>query len=238
MQASQCHHYAIENENNYVLVVQGKYSKNELYSKTKNLQVPAHKSWVCFGFIILHGMVFTHHTSIDRYQFHPRSAEPHFACWLWRQVASKDALSNYPSEPLSSLSYPETCNHVDNTQMELYSEFPFCLRLKAFLVFFVLINTLCKIYSKYLSEAHGIAHCLHLSLSLTDRHVKLWFLQNPILSDQLKKKEGGHFFSHFNDVFHIFSHLDLRPAQLYAFSVNRTSSGQGTDTFDTITWFV
>lgn len=78
---------------------------------------------------------------------------------------------------LVSLSPPcpilRTCNHVGNTQMELRSEFPFCLRLKAFLVFFVLINTLCKIYSKYLSEAHGLTHCLCLSLSLTDRHVKL-----------------------------------------------------------------
>lgn len=95
---------------------------------------------------------------------------------------------------LVSLSPPcpilRTCNHVGNTQMELCSEFPFCLRLKAFLVFFVLINTLCKIYSKYLSEAHGLTHCLCLSLSLTDRHVKLWVLQNPILSDQLKKRGG------------------------------------------------
>lgn len=53
------------------LYYKGKYSKNELYSKTKNLQVLAHKSLVCFGLIILRGMVFTHHTSVDRDQSHP-----------------------------------------------------------------------------------------------------------------------------------------------------------------------
>ena len=53
------------------LYYKGKYSKNELYSKTKNLPVLAHKSLVCFGLIILHGMVSPHHTSVDRDPSHP-----------------------------------------------------------------------------------------------------------------------------------------------------------------------
>lgn len=52
------------------LYYKGKYSKNEFYSKSKNLQVLAHKSLVCFGLIILHGTVFTHHTSVDKDQPH------------------------------------------------------------------------------------------------------------------------------------------------------------------------
>lgn len=63
------------------LYYKGKYSKNELYSKTKNLQVLAHRSLICFGLIILHGMVFTHHTSVETNPT-PTPAEANSVCWL------------------------------------------------------------------------------------------------------------------------------------------------------------
>lgn len=113
MNAPQSHHYAIENENNYVLVLQGKYSKNEFYSKTKNLQVLAHKSLVCFGLIILHGMIFTHHTSVARDLSHPYICRTKFGV-LALKAASKNAISNYPCKPLSAVPFGKLAT-VDNT---------------------------------------------------------------------------------------------------------------------------